>query len=257
MGRRTQLICIWIFICQQTNRKDIAGQSAKLDTWERLKKTAPRWCCLQPALKANPVAKFKVELPALQRWGRSEERGDQRKGELHWARQMFERPQDDESQPEQWAVQGGVRLQLADWLSTSLANTTEILYSNPPPNLPDLGPHVVELDQYQNVPYSHSDFSDVYFSFAKWCSRSWKEPVPFNFDWIALNLVMILTIWPLPHPLLNEEHMFYFVLDFGDHFCNFFLLPLIYGLMRNTFILIMQMSSAKHNTNIDFFFLDN
>ena len=129
MGRRTQLICIWIFICQQTNRKDIAGQSAKLDTWERLKKTAPRWCCLQPALKANPVAKFKVELPALQRWGRSEERGDQRKGELHWARQMFERPQDDESQPEQWAVQGGVRLQLADWLATSLANTTEILYS--------------------------------------------------------------------------------------------------------------------------------
>ena len=169
---------------------------------------------------------------------------------------MFERPQDDESQPEQWAVQGGVRLQLADWLATSLANTTEILYSNLPPNPPDLGPHVVELDQYQNVPYSHSDFSDVYFSFAKWCSRSWKEPVPFNFDWIALNPVMILTIWPLPHPLLNEEHMFYFVLDFGDHFCNFFLLPLIYGLMRNTFILIMQMSSAKHNTNIDFFFLD-
>ena len=59
-------------------------------------------------------------------------------------------------------MQGGVRLQLADWLATSLANTTEILYSNPPPNLPDLGPHVVELDQYQNVPYSHSDFSDVY-----------------------------------------------------------------------------------------------
>ena len=25
----TQLICIWIFICQQTNTKDIAGQSAK------------------------------------------------------------------------------------------------------------------------------------------------------------------------------------------------------------------------------------
>ena len=60
-------------------------------------------------------------------------------------------------------MQGGVRLQLADWLATSLADTSEILYSNPPPNLPDLGPHVVELDQYQNVPYSHSDFSDVYF----------------------------------------------------------------------------------------------
>ena len=29
VDRPTQLICIWIFIWQQTNTKDIAGQSAK------------------------------------------------------------------------------------------------------------------------------------------------------------------------------------------------------------------------------------
>ena len=31
VDRPTQLIYIWIFICQQTNIKDIAGQSARLD----------------------------------------------------------------------------------------------------------------------------------------------------------------------------------------------------------------------------------
>ena len=31
VDRPTQLICIWIFICQKTNIKDIAGQSAKLE----------------------------------------------------------------------------------------------------------------------------------------------------------------------------------------------------------------------------------
>ena len=28
VDRLTQFICLWIFICQQTNAKDIAGQSA-------------------------------------------------------------------------------------------------------------------------------------------------------------------------------------------------------------------------------------
>ena len=31
VDRPTQLICIWIFICQHTSTKDIAGQSARTD----------------------------------------------------------------------------------------------------------------------------------------------------------------------------------------------------------------------------------